>query len=194
MIESNCMMSRLMSDTLTRAEYTRLLMLLYGFYAPLEARLATFDAQWAVCGIDFERRRKIPMLERDLLALGIAASEIAALPRCTHLPQIQSFPQAIGVIYVMEGSTLGGRMISHHLMSHLGIKPEQGAAFFTSYANEIGVMWKELGTRINTYAEQQLQPDDRAAMILSAQAVFQTLDDWLSQSLKVPLPQVAYPS
>lgn len=189
MLEANRHMHRLMSDTITNAEYTRIITQMYGFYVPLEARLAAFDAQFAVCGIDFERRRKVPLLERDLIALGVPASEIAELSLCTCLPSIQSFPQAVGVIYVLEGSTLGGRVISRHLMYRLGLKSERGVAFFSSYTTEIGVMWKELSTQINSYAEQHFKPEDTAAMILSAQATFQTLDDWLSHTAMLPVSQ-----
>lgn len=181
-LESNQQMHHLMSDALTGSDYLHLLMQMYGFYVPLEARLAQFGADWAACEIDFARRRKVPLLERDLEALGVSHVARGQIPLCTRLPAVDSFPQAVGVLYVLEGSTLGGQLITRHLAYCLGLKPDQGLAFFSSYTSEIGSMWKQFSNQINNYVGEHFAPGDVALMILSAQSTFQTLNEWLNHT------------
>ncbi|HMY74336.1 MAG TPA: biliverdin-producing heme oxygenase, partial [Blastocatellia bacterium] len=49
----------------TPGDYRRLPARLYGFYEPLEARLGALP-DWSAAGFDFSRRRKTPLLVRDL--------------------------------------------------------------------------------------------------------------------------------
>ncbi len=182
LLEANPHLHRLMSDRLTRTDYVWLLSRMYGFYVPLEARLSQFEPLWQQCGLDFNRRRKVPLLEQDLLASGLTAAALEQLPHCPSIPLVQSFAQAVGVLYVLEGATLGGQMISRHLALQLGLRLEREATFFSSYRSETGSMWRQLSVQINSYAETAFSHTDMATMILSAQATFQTLDDWLGHN------------
>ncbi len=50
----------------TPDEYRTMLRRFYGYYRPVEARLATIP--WASLGFAWSARRRTPLLERDLLA------------------------------------------------------------------------------------------------------------------------------
>jgi len=130
----------LLNPTLSRDRYRELLEGMWGFYQPLEARLAPLTA-WDECGFDFERRRKTLLLERDLRGLGVEREALAALPRCDFEPGGGSFGGALGCLYVLEGATLGGQVMSRHLKETLGLGPENGCAFFNSYGAQVGPMW-----------------------------------------------------
>ena len=60
----------LMRDDLSLADYRRLLERYFAFYAPVEARLAGVFYSAPLGGLDFEGRRKLPLLRADLDALG----------------------------------------------------------------------------------------------------------------------------
>ncbi len=182
LLEANPHLHKLMSDKITRPDYVWILSRMYGFYVPLEDRLSQFEPIWQECGIDFNQRCKVPLLEQDLLAGGLTPDALGQLPHCSSIPLVQSFPQAVGVLYVLEGATLGGQMISRHLALQLGLSLEREAAFFSSYRSETGIMWKQFSMRINSYVEAAFSHTDMATMILSAQATFQTLDDWLGSN------------
>jgi heme oxygenase len=106
------------------------------FYRSLEADLAALD--WSAIGIDFAARRKLPLLERDLVVLGIRRSH--APDDAGPSAQIE-MNFALGCMYVMEGATLGGQVISRHLAT-LGIGPDNGGLFFNGYGTRTGQMWK----------------------------------------------------
>ncbi|HYQ52414.1 MAG TPA: biliverdin-producing heme oxygenase, partial [Pseudomonas sp.] len=93
------------------AAYSRLIQAYYGFHAPLEARLGVYQEPL---------RAKTPALSLDLQALNLSAADIDALPLCQALPAISSEASALGVMYVLEGSTLGGQVLKRAMAERLG--------------------------------------------------------------------------
>ena len=85
---------------LDHATYQRIIEAYYGFHAPLQVLINAFHAD--------PERQKVPALLKDLRALGLTDAQIATLPQCRDLPQIDSQARLLGVMYVMEGATLGG--------------------------------------------------------------------------------------
>jgi heme oxygenase len=165
----------LVKATLTTNDYRKLLEKFYGFYVPEEAALQPVcDA--SLPEIRFEGRRKARLLLRDLAALGLSRQQIEALPLCDRIPEIAGPAEALGCLYVLEGSTLGGQIISRHLQSALGIRPENGGAFFASYGARVGVMWRTFGAVLTSYAARENQD---AAIVQSACDIFAALEVWL---------------
>jgi len=115
------------------------------FYRPLESGLAALD--WTAVGIDFVSRRKTPLLEEDMRFLGVPHSPTEdrkqPLDRMNH-------DFAPGCLYVLEGATLGGQVISRHL-AKLGIGPETGGRFFNGYGAKTGRMWKSFQASATAY-------------------------------------------
>jgi heme oxygenase len=165
----------LMDDALTLDGYRETLARLLGFYDPLEARLA--GADWRRIGLDPERRRKSQLLVADLQALGVAPARIAGLPRCADLPDARSLAGALGCLYVVEGATLGGQLVRRHVAARLGLGPQEGCAFFTSYGAAVGPMWREYQDRLAIVVEA----GDAAAddVVHAARQTFDALTRWL---------------
>jgi heme oxygenase len=161
----------LVSASLTHDAYRRILGALLGFYAPLEARL------WQVDGLtpdlDLHSRAKTPRLRFDLRALGASEGEVTALPQCSAVPPIDSVPRALGCLYVIEGATLGGRIVSRKLAEHLSIDARTGGAFFHGYGSETGAMWRAFSARLN----RQAPPFDE--VLSAASETFERLEHWL---------------
>jgi len=164
----------LVDPALSRAAYEEILERFYGFYLPLEAQLLAVSF-WREIGFEVEARRKVSRLERDLQKLG-GGTELARLPNCAELPEITSPAQALGCLYVVEGATLGGQIITRHLQKNLGITPESGGAFFAGYGPETGARWQEFGAMITAQAERLGQDD---VIVASANRTFETLEHWL---------------
>ena len=127
-------------------DYKRLIDRFRCFYSAYEPTLPVDDL--AAAGFDYETRRKLPSLERDAAALGLGEVE-----KFDDVPRLDTLARAFGSLYVIEGSTLGGQVISRHLTQHLDLTPENGAAFFSSYGPEVGPMWKRFGEAITKFAE-----------------------------------------
>ncbi len=163
--------------------YCRLLTRFWGYYAPLEELLrAEIEIYWPDQEYICSERAKVPRLEKDLRALG---NDSTLLERCTRLPELKTPAQVLGCLYVVEGATLGGQIISKHLQANLGMGPETGAAFFHGYGTNTGQQWKSFREFITSNAEPMSQNDE---IVLSANDTFQTLSEWLFPITNCKLP------
>ena len=123
----------------SRSQYVMLLKALWGFYHPLEAALSQLD--WPR-DVAFATRCKSSWLFEDLIALGHARPEIQRLPQCSRMPTFNSAVSGLGVLYVLEGATLGGQVIARRVGPALGINDSEGLRFFSSYGAAVGNMWR----------------------------------------------------
>ncbi len=163
----------LLDPKLSRARYGAVVAAFFGFYVELEPRLLSAAGAHAA-DIELGRRAKVPMLRMDLQALGRSSIEIDALPRCVDLPHTITPSQALGVLYVVEGATLGGQVIGRNLGAALGLGATNGAAFFAGYGDETRAMWKRFSEHIDS-----LDRLDSEALIAAAIDTFERLRSWL---------------
>lgn len=105
-------------------------------------------------------RSRLALLHEDLAWLGAAhqASPAGAVPRC--LPD-NGLPSAFGSLYVIEGSALGGQVITPRLQRDLGLAPGRGASYFHGHGERTAGMWREFrqlaGEAIGTDAGRRQQ-------------------------------------
>lgn len=162
---------RLADESLTRADYARYVERFYGFYHPLEERI--FRVEGLRAYLDPEPRRKTGALRQDLRAMGVSDPE--RLPCCDYIPEVRTLAAAIGCLYVMEGATLGGQLISRHVERLLQIRRESGGRFFGGYGPSNGVMWREFCRVLERLplSEGEMREAERAAI-----ATFRGLRRW----------------
>lgn len=162
--------------TISTGGYTTLLWRLFGFYQPIEEKIfGVPDINTLPVGI--ERRRKSPLLARDLLHLGITPAEVGCLPVCERLPKISNATEALGCLYVLEGATLGGQLITRHLKRSLMLDEEAGCAFFYSYGKDVGRMWKSFLEALDVYCSYK--GIEVVVLVEAARQTFVSLDEWL---------------
>jgi heme oxygenase (biliverdin-IX-beta and delta-forming) len=160
-------------DGFVRADYVRLLERFYGFWGPLEAELARLNVLRDKA-LDLEGRLKGALLQQDLHFLG---REPANVPRCHNLPAVDTFQRALGCLYVMEGSTLGARIISRRLEEHLQFVDGSGASFFNAYGAATGRNWNAF----RRFVIARVTPEDTAEIVAAARQTFQNLFEWLGK-------------
>jgi heme oxygenase (biliverdin-IX-beta and delta-forming) len=113
-------------------KYRRLLQVCWGFYQPLERKLVVL-ADHVLLSSFAQQRRKAPLLEQDLLSLGMTQAGIAALPLCGPLPALPALAQVFGALYAIDGSAWGDRIATTYLAQDTwGISSSQGGSFFSS--------------------------------------------------------------
>ncbi len=84
---------------------------------------------------------------------------------------------ALGVFYVLEGSTLGGRYILSRL-SQTGMIPKEKTRFFEGYGNASGAMWKQFLNVLSAYATNQQIHEE---IIRGANFAFDTIKKHLAK-------------
>ena len=149
-------------------DYRGLLARLHGFYAPIELAVAPHAED--IAGLDFHRRRKASLLLDDVRSLGGDEGAVAE-----DLPEIASPAGALGVLYVLEGSTLGGAVIGRMARERLGVTRERGASFFGAYGGSVGSRWRAFGDAVEDHTGGTAPAEMREAAI----RCFESLEDWL---------------
>lgn len=160
----------LLNPRMNLDDYRNLLARFRAFYGPWEERAAAYLNSESM--LQFERRRKAPLIDADLRHLN--APERCMGP-CPLIPEFRNRAQALGSMYVIEGSTLGGRLLSRHFENTLGLTRDSGCAFFSSYGENVGSMWKSFRTVLIAAADESNQND----FVAGATSTFSAIFEWL---------------
>lgn len=159
------------------AAYRACLISYYRLYSPIESSLAAYP-DWEAYGIRLQERLQLPRLLHDLEALDVEpASCPAAGP--AWVPPMPDFPHALGVFYVLEGSTLGAQFILRRLRTVLGSQIDGADAFFGGHAASSGAMWNRARQAIDAYGEGH--PESCDDVIEGASSTFQAVGRWMTR-------------
>jgi heme oxygenase len=90
------------------------------------------------------------------------------------MPPLHTRLQLLGAMYVLEGSTLGGQVITRQL-ALAGIPLR---TYFTGYGTRTGPRWK---TFCQLLTEAASTDPDQDEVVASACLTFQRLDQWIAQ-------------
>jgi heme oxygenase (biliverdin-IX-beta and delta-forming) len=139
LIEQNSMSQSLMSQDVTTDQYADYLKGMYGFVYGFEKMVFPLLKHHEL--LQIEDRRKAHFILDDLALM----NHTAAYPYVSdELFKIhyQTAAAALGGMYVLEGSTLGGQIISKHLSKVLGDSVVGKTTYLTAYAGQTGSKWK----------------------------------------------------
>lgn len=157
----------------SREQYAGLLKLFYGYYKPLQDGIdEKLDTSLLV---DYEQRRRPGWILDDLETIGEPSASIAI---CQNLPGIDSNAAAFGALYVMEGSSLGGKVICKTISENLGLAGVRGLKFFNSYGPETGSRWKTFLAALHSFDGKPEEPE----IIETANSTFLRFYDWLDSA------------
>lgn len=149
----------------TLSGYRELLTRFRGFHAAYEPAIGAGLADEPFFG----PRRRLDRLDADLAYLGLDAATIAALP-VSPVPRLDG-SAALGALYVLEGSTLGGQVIGRRIAALHGFETD-GLAYYRAHGPATGAMWSAFRARLETAA-------DEAALTETAVATFEAMRVWL---------------
>ncbi|MDQ3279087.1 MAG: biliverdin-producing heme oxygenase [Bacteroidota bacterium] len=154
----------------TTDDYAAILKMFYGYFKPVEGAIAAHVHPEHLP--DIGERRNAALLLHDLCQIGHLADHPSI---CTTLPHITNTAQAFSALYVLEGSTLGGKYIAKMLAKNPAI-PNGATRFFSGYGEQTGSKWKRFLKVFN-------QQSDSDAMLASAIETFFYLKGWMQQAL-----------
>lgn len=137
-----------LSPDLTLSRYVRILQAFHAFFAPAEAEMA------ARCPAEhrdlWAGRERAHRLLDDLAALGAAPTDTGSSEWC--VPDVSGEGRWLGALYVLEGSTLGGQVISRHLEGHFGWRDGCGYSFFQGHGPHTGEKWREVVKALESHS------------------------------------------
>jgi heme oxygenase (biliverdin-IX-beta and delta-forming) len=164
-LENTAIARSLAEGSVSRSKYQRYLDHLAALHAHIEEKVQQFS-QWKEYNIDITQRVRYPLLKEDLAALQSSESELSIPP----LEVPWSFASAVGVMYVLEGSTMGGKILAQRLSHLLGGDALPATRYFQSYGERTMPMWGEYCAFLDLFASRH--PESQDQVILSACAMF----------------------
>ncbi len=165
--------SLLLSRQVNLDNYADYLIVLYGFVKEFE--ITVYPRVIQVID-DLDSRKKTELLVYDLLSLGINPAEIKTNVEPTYIQDL-NLASALGSMYVMEGSTLGGQLISRHLENILGDSVKGSLTYLKAYNSNTGSLWKKF---LQTFCELTVTNNYQASAIKGATETFRDLHQWMS--------------
>ncbi|WP_294311921.1 biliverdin-producing heme oxygenase [uncultured Chryseobacterium sp.] len=98
--------------------------------------------------LQLEDRKKLPLIEKDLASLSLEPESVS------HDLEFTGENEALGALYVIEGSTLGGNVIARQLSKTEGF---DGVTFnfFGCYRENTGPMWKSFKEVLDAEVDEQ---------------------------------------
>lgn len=163
LVEDKLQSGKIMDKSFTRSNYQQLLEYNYSFLLHFEDAVFEKISAENAKKLNLEKRRKLPFLLKDLRDLKFQ------LPERTV---IKTEAEAFGILYVMEGATLGGNVIAKNLAKN----PEFADVsfnFFGCYGAETGILWKNF----REVLESEYQDSNAEDILSGAKRAYQFLLD-----------------
>ncbi|ODT87645.1 biliverdin-producing heme oxygenase [Phenylobacterium sp. SCN 70-31] len=130
----------------------------YGLHRDAETAMAPWLAD--LPDLDFAARRRSAVLAGDLAAADGRAPDVEPV-------ELAGRPEALGLMYVLEGSTLGGQVIRREA-ARTGVTMT-GLGFLDPYGAETGPRWRAFLAVVDAWAAGE---DDIVSLIAGARRGF----------------------
>jgi heme oxygenase len=161
----------LLAPPVTKSRFVWALAGFAGFHRVWEAALES-QPDLAACCVG---RSRLRLAESDLAQLGMSPRDVARLPGCQAAAALLRTPEiAMGSMYVMEGSTLGGEAISRALRRQDWL-PAAGLSYFSPPQRDVRGDW----VRLREWATANHPVSSWPAIICGACETFTVLNAWL---------------
>lgn len=164
-LEQTPLSTALLREGATLNDYTAYLQRMHGVIRFCEALVFPL-IEHVITGLG--GRRKLHFIENDL-------QQLASPPVSAHTYQpftTADVAFALGYMYVIEGATLGGRVILKQLAPKLGVNETSGGRFFAGYGKETSVKWKNFLQQFSMYV---VEHDCESETIAGAQHAFTSI-------------------
>ncbi|BDZ47846.1 hypothetical protein GCM10025867_00870 [Frondihabitans sucicola] len=138
------------ASLLSRTDYARLVDRLISFHLAVEAILAEprWRDDWVGAGIVLSDHVRSPLLEDDLRSLD---SSSPAVRETVRLAGFASFGEVLGLLYVIEGSSLGGRVLGPLIRARLGDVPTR---FYDGDGRDHPRPWRSLQAALTGFDDR----------------------------------------
>jgi heme oxygenase len=164
----------ILTGKINKKEFQNVLKVFYGFYYPLEEKIYNLDSLNQL-GLKINQRKKIVYLLRDMNNFEIDENEIKDIELCNDYPIFDSIEKILGILYVIEGATLGGQIIANKLQEIFN----KEIHFFNSYGENVRKMWKEYCDILNEYGNKN--PEKQEEIVKSSENTYYKFNNWLQK-------------
>jgi len=157
----------------SRTNYAQFVTAQYIFQLDVEGLFSLSEIQSAIP--DLEVRGRVQASRDDLADLQIDLPDVKPRPGIV-------MPEALGWLYVSEGSTLGAAFLLKEVKEKLDLSEQFGARNLAAYPEGRAIVWR----RFTQYLDHtSLNDQKKEAVVAGAHAAFDRFDSLLRQCFKL---------
>jgi heme oxygenase len=163
------------SPAFDRQAYVRWLDVMHPFYGAVDRAV---DESGFRAATGWSYRPRTELINRDLACLvQRAPAPVAAAPEVLEpIVSLRRHGQIAGMLYVIEGSALGGQVLLKVLGRAAGVTADEGASFFAPHGDNPRTPWASyIGLLAGLSGDPQVCQD----AVQGAVATFTTLGRWI---------------
>lgn len=158
-----------LKDIRSETDYAEVLKCFYTYFNAVERAIAPYITTSVLP--DYAQRRNSSYIKKDIEDLGSSVADLL-VPK---VPHIKNTVTALGALYVLEGSIMGGPYIVEMLKKY-GM--DKGFGFFSGYGDDTGRMWGAFTGVIN---EAAVTEEEQADIIRTADETFSMFGEVFQQ-------------
>lgn len=165
--------ARIVSPDVTKSEYAQYLEQMYAVNNDVEKNVYPLLKNVVA---DVDSRNKAHQIEADLKVIGEGSLPADSPITANRSEMSEAF--ALGVMYVIEGSTLGGRVILKNIQPALQYTEENGATYFGGYGANTGKYWESFMQVLTNYPEDEATEQE---VIAGADYAFSAIYNYMAK-------------
>ncbi|ENO83621.1 biliverdin-producing heme oxygenase [Thauera linaloolentis] len=146
----------------SRENYVRYVVAQYFFQRDIEHLFANPQVQAAVPDFDVRGRQEASRADLDDLGATLPQDDFIASAGVT-------MPEALGWVYVSEGSTLGAAFLLKEAQARLDLSPDFGARNLAAYPEGRAAVWRRFVAALDGEA---ITPEEHDAVVAGAHAAY----------------------
>lgn len=143
-LESLPVSASILSPDMKMTDYIHYLSLMYDVHKNTEEVIFPVLSEFIN---DLEQRKKTHLIKEDFFFLDYDKKYAPTVFSAAKM----TIPFALGILYVIEGSTLGGRFILKNITTIPGLDSGKGVSFFNGYGDKTGSYWKSFLNKLSEY-------------------------------------------
>ncbi|MEQ9441538.1 MAG: biliverdin-producing heme oxygenase [Cyclobacteriaceae bacterium] len=144
--------------------YGQFLQTQFVFHSSIERAITSAISPSLKEQLQWPQRQKSGWIEADLEEINVLLPQHLPLPA-----ELTSEAAALGMLYVTEGSMLGGRMIHKTLQQNEHIAPYSAFRFLEGYGEQTGALWKGF---LHVLAQEVKEEEEESTAIAAAKQGF----------------------
>lgn len=158
----------------SREQFAKFMRVQYRFHRDLDALYA--NPSLAALIPDLAGRRRLPKIASDLADLGqpLPAEQPGKLNGDTSLPT------ALGWLYVVEGSNMGGAILFKMAREKLGLDQNHGVSHLAAHPDGVARHWREFTAALDGV---QLTPEQEDEAVQGAESAFLAVQGYVREEM-----------
>ena len=149
-------------------DYKKLLVLFYGYYKPVEELIETHLRISSPIPLS---TRKSDSLLSDINRI---ENQEEILSMATSVPLLQNHTQALAALYVLEGSTLGGKYILQMVRKKIDLPEGIGDSFLSGHGINTELNWK----CFKDFLDEEIDESDQHIFVEAVNDTFDRFNHW----------------